>query len=110
MCLGTQPPSAESAGSSLTGLEREGVFRLWSPLNEAKSIFSVSEIVARARNSGRTGMCCGAGGNLCLRETQMSVARMFFIFICIYYLGGYLYHSVCVEVGDGSLLSSLFGF
>lgn len=55
----------------MTGLEREGVFRLWSPLNEAKSIFSVSEIVARAGNGSKTGMCCGAGGNLCLRETQM---------------------------------------
>lgn len=72
MCLGTQPLSAESAGSSLTGLEREGVFGLWSPLNEAKSIFSVSEIVARARNGSKTGMCCGGRGvNLYLRKTQM---------------------------------------
>lgn len=59
MCLGTQPPSAKSAGSSLTGLEREGVFRLWSTLIEAKSIFSVSEIVARARNGSKTGIVVG---------------------------------------------------
>lgn len=84
MCLGTQPPSAESAGSSLTGLEREGVFRLWSPLNEAKSIFSVSEIVARARNGSKTGMCCGAGGAIFVYMKHKCRWRECFLFSFVF--------------------------
>lgn len=38
--LETQSLRAQSAGSLLVRPEREGVFRPWIPLKEAKSIFS----------------------------------------------------------------------